>query len=81
MGRGLVQIKLLGDLPTGSGQLGGARLAARYLGTYVTKDAYHGWEGLHRYEVAHGAQPARVSINTRAPTTTGSLCLVGGELS
>ncbi|MFC8504137.1 hypothetical protein ACFUC1_17390 [Pedococcus sp. NPDC057267] len=61
-GRGFVHIKLLGDLPTGSGRLEEARLAARYLGKYVTKDADQGWEGLHRYEVAQGFQPARVSI-------------------
>ncbi len=37
-GRGFVHIKLLSDLPTGSGSLGEARLAARYLSKYVGKD-------------------------------------------
>jgi len=36
-GRGFVHIKLLGDLPAGSGSLQEARLAARYLSKYVTK--------------------------------------------
>ena len=36
-GRGHVHIKLLGDLPVGSGTVGEARLAARYLGKYVGK--------------------------------------------
>ena len=58
-GRGFVHIKLLGDLPAGSGRLEEARLAARYLGKYVSKDAEQGWDGLHRYEVAQGFQPRR----------------------
>ena len=37
-GRGFVHIKLLGDLPVGSGTRGEARLAARYLSKYVGKD-------------------------------------------
>ena len=66
-GRGFVHIKLLGDLPTGSGRLEESRLAARYLGKYVTKDAEQGWDGLHRYEVAQGFQPRRVGFTA----TTG----------
>lgn len=63
-GRGHVHIKLLGDLPTGSGTLGEARLAARYLAKYVGKDLGSGGQptGLHRYEVAQGFQPRAVSI-------------------
>ena len=34
-GHGFVHIKLLGDLPVGSGALDEARLAARYLSKYV----------------------------------------------
>jgi hypothetical protein len=55
-GRGLVHIKLLGDLPVGSGGLEEARLAARYLAKYVGKALDDGPAGLHRYEVAEGFQ-------------------------
>ena len=63
-GRGFVHIKLLGDLPVGSGTLGEARLAARYLAKYVGKDLASGGQpsGLHRYEVAQGFQPRTVPI-------------------
>ena len=54
---GLVHIKLLGDLPTGSGSLEEARLASRYLAKYVGKALDDGPAGLHRYEVAQGFQP------------------------
>jgi hypothetical protein len=59
-GHGLVHIKLLGNLPVGSGTLGEARLAARYLAKYVGKDlgAAEGG-GLHRYEVAEGFGPRK----------------------
>jgi hypothetical protein len=57
-GRGFVHIKLLGDLPVGSGTLGEARRAARYVAKYVGKDlGLGGSGGLHRYEVAEGFQP------------------------
>ena len=56
-GRGFVHIKLLGDLPAGSGSLQEARLAARYLSKYVTKTFDEALPGLHRYEVAQGFQP------------------------
>jgi hypothetical protein len=64
-GRGHVHIKLLGDLPVGSGTLGEARLAARYLAKYVGKDLASGGQsaGLHRYEVAQGFQPRGVPIH------------------
>jgi hypothetical protein len=57
-GHGFVHIKLLGDLPVGSGSWGEARLAARYLSKYVGKafDASQTF-GRHRYEVAQGFQP------------------------
>lgn len=60
---GFVHIKLLGDLPVGSGRLEEARQAARYLGKYAGKafDA-HRVPGLHRYEVAQGFRPASESI-------------------
>jgi hypothetical protein len=64
-GRGHVHIKLLGDLPVGSGTLGEARLAARYLAKYVGKDLESRGQpaGLHRYEVAQGFQPRSVPIH------------------
>jgi hypothetical protein len=63
-GRGHVHIKQLGHLPAGSGTLGEARLAARYLAKYVGKDLAAGGQpvGLHRYEVAQGFQPRSVPI-------------------
>jgi hypothetical protein len=57
-GHGFVHIKLLGDLPVGSGAIEEARLAARYLSKYVGKDLGAGAEaGLHRYDVGQGFQP------------------------
>jgi hypothetical protein len=66
-GRGFVSIKLLGDLPVGSGTLGEARLAARYLAKYVRKQIEDGERlaGLHRYEVAQGFQPGRELFQAR----------------
>ena len=67
-GRGFVHIKLLGDLPVGSGNLAEARLAAGYLCKYIGKgldDERRGC-GLHRYEVAQGFQPDK--INCYGPT-------------
>jgi hypothetical protein len=61
-GRGFVHIKLLGDLPVGSGTLGEARLAARYLSKYVSKGLGAASAGLHRYELAQGFPPAVVSL-------------------
>jgi hypothetical protein len=63
-GKGIVHIKLLGDLPVGSGSLEEARLAARYLGKYAGK-ALDGDRpaGLHRYEVGQGFTPQPVSIS------------------
>jgi hypothetical protein len=62
-GHGFVHIKLLGDLPVGSGPLEEARRAAGYLSKYVGK-AFHEARvpGLHRYEVAQGFQPAMVGV-------------------
>jgi hypothetical protein len=59
---GFVHIKLLSDLPVGSGSLGEARLAARYLGKYVGKGLDASPFALHRYEVAQGFQPRAVRI-------------------
>jgi hypothetical protein len=67
-GRGFVHIKLLGDLPVGSGAWHEARLAAWYLAKYVAKgldDRARRPKGLHRYEVAEGFQPLPVTVHGR----------------
>ncbi len=63
-----MHIKLLGDLPVGSGPLAEARLAARYLSKYVSKnlDAER-VPGLHRYEVAQGFRPEAERLIGRSP--------------
>lgn len=67
-GRGIVHIKLLGDLPVGSGSLEEARLAARYLGKYAGKSLDGDRPaGLHRYEIAQGFTPASVYCEGRSP--------------
>ncbi|WP_441005563.1 rolling circle replication-associated protein [Kocuria rhizosphaericola] len=69
-GRGHVHIKLLGDLPVGSGTLGEARLAARYLSKYVTKsftDPATRAAGMHRYDLAQGFQPEATRLYGRSP--------------
>jgi hypothetical protein len=66
-GRGHVHIKLLGDLPVGSGRLEEARLSARYLAKYVSKGVDDERDlGLHRYEVAQGFQPQAVRCDGRS---------------
>ena len=60
-GRGFVHIKLLSDLPVGSGRVEEARKAAGYLSKYVAKsfeDAKR-ISRRHRYEVAQGFPPVR----------------------
>jgi len=78
-GHGFVHIKLLGDLPVGSGQLEQSRLAARYLAKYVTKDVGQDWAGLHRYEVGQGFQPKRVSFT--ATTGLEALSKMSAQMS
>lgn len=57
-GRGFVHIKLLGDLPTGSGKLEEARKAAAYLAKYVGKAIDdRRIPSHHRYDVAQRFQP------------------------
>jgi hypothetical protein len=65
--RGLVHIKLIGDLPVGSGALEEARRAASYLAKYVSKNvADKRVPRLHRYEVAQGFQPERLQLADRS---------------
>lgn len=60
---GFVHIKMLGDLPVGSGPVEEARKAAGYLSKYVGKDFDAArMPGLHRYEVAQGFQPVIVAV-------------------
>lgn len=58
-GRGFIKIKLLSDLPIGSGTREESRRAAGYLSKYVSKtfDVDQGLSGRHRYEVGQGFQP------------------------
>jgi hypothetical protein len=60
---GFVSIKLLSDLPVGSGRLEESRKAAGYLSKYVAKSfTDQRVPGRHRYDVAQGFQPKRVQV-------------------
>jgi hypothetical protein len=62
-GHGFVSIKMLTDLPVGSGQLEEARKAAGYLSKYVAKSfADQSVPGRHRYDVAQGYVPERMQV-------------------
>lgn len=64
---GYVSIKLIGDLPVGSGALEEARRCAGYLAKYVGKAiGERRAPGLHRYEVAQGFQPQVVKLEGRS---------------
>ena len=80
---GFVHIKLIGDLPVGSGVRGEARRAGRYLAKYAAKDAVAGGQpaGLHRYEVGQGFQPPSMSIDaaTADEALEWATLLMGGE--
>lgn len=82
-GRGIVHIKLIGDLPQGSGPLEEARVAAGYLAKYVSKslDDERRVAGLHRYEVAQGFQPERVPLEagTEAEVLAAACERMGGR--
>lgn len=65
-GHGFVHIKLIGDLPVGTGTLGEARRAAGYLSKYIGKGfGDESPPGLHRYEVAQGFEPKAVRVTGR----------------
>jgi hypothetical protein len=84
-GRGIVHIKLIGDLPVGSGALEEARVAAGYLCKYVSKNIADEERlfGLHRYEVAQGFQPERVQLAAESEEQVVALACdrMGGEPS
>lgn len=62
-GHGFVSIKLLSDLPVGSGRIEEARKAAGYLSKYVAKSFDDPrTPRRHRYDVAQGFQPERVQL-------------------
>jgi hypothetical protein len=62
-GHGFVHIKLLGDLPVGSGTLGEARAAAGYLSKYIGKAfADERIPGRNRYNPAEGFQPSMTPV-------------------
>jgi len=65
-GRGFVHIKLIGNLPVGSGVREEARVAARYVSKYLGKGMGRSG-GLNRYDVAQGFQPKS------EPITAGTL--------
>lgn len=82
-GRGFVHIKLLGDLPVGSGALAEARVAARYLSKYVAKSLEEQRlpRGMHRYDLAQGFVPARLrfrGVHAEA-VMEAAVRLFGGE--
>jgi hypothetical protein len=81
-GRGFINIKLLGDLPVGSGPIEEARRAGGYLSKYMNKDFAEKHEmGLHRYDLAQGFQPRKVAVP--GPTLEAALqrvfVLMGGR--
>ena len=81
-GRGIVDIRMLTNLPVGSGALGEARLAARYLAKYVGKDlGATGTGGLHRYEVAQGFGPKvrRLTGPTLGDVLAQAAAVMGAE--
>ncbi len=62
-GRGFVHIKLLGNLPVGSGTLAEARAGSLYLAKDVGKDFDHERvPGLHRYDLARGFEPESMQL-------------------
>lgn len=84
-GRGFVHIKLLGDLPVGSGTLGEARRAAGYLSKYVAKSFGDDDRpaGLHRYDLAQGFAPKAVRLQGGSPNSVlgKASALLGAEPS
>lgn len=77
---GFVHIKLLGDLPVGSGPVEEARRAAGYLSKYVGKSFDEARApGLHRYEVAQRFQPEIVPVwgRTKDDAIEAANALVG----
>jgi len=81
-GHGFVHIKLLGDLPVGSGALEESRKAAGYLSKYVGK-AFSDSRvpGRNRYDVAQGFQPTFTQVwgTSRADAIRAASLQMGGR--
>jgi hypothetical protein len=84
-GRGFVHIKLLGDLPVGSGPVAEARKAAGYLSKYVSKTfsddgGVERPRGMHRFDVAQGFKPGAMRLHgaTVAAVVGEATELMGG---
>ncbi len=81
-GHGFVHIKLLGDLPVGSGALGEARKAASYLSKYVGKAfADTRVPGRNRYDVGQGFQPSITPVwgSSRSEAIREASARMGGR--
>ncbi len=66
---GFVHIKLLGNLPVGSGGLAEARAAAGYLSKYIGKGYSNPTSrvfGMHRYDLAQGFTPRGIPLSGRS---------------
>jgi hypothetical protein len=84
-GRGFVHIKLLGDLPVGSGPVAEACKAAGYLSKYVSKTFSDAGDverpkGMHRFDVAQGFKPEAMQLQgaTLAAVMSEATELMGG---
>lgn len=85
-GHGFTHIKLLGDLPAGSGVLDESRAAAGYLSKYVGKSFDDDRDGvlrpkrLHRFDVAQGFSPRviRLRAASRAEVVEQAAGAMGG---
>jgi len=81
-GHGFVHIKLLGNLPVGTGALGEARAAAGYLSKYIGKAfADVRVPGRNRYDVAQGFQPTITAVwgNSRSEAIREASSRMGGR--
>ena len=69
-GHGFVSMRLIGDLPVGSGAVEEARKAAFYLSKYVAKTFAEAGPkriaGRHRYDLAQGFKPEFVQVHGRS---------------
>jgi hypothetical protein len=66
-GRGIIDIRLIGDLGIGEGRLGEARKAAGYISKYVAKSIDDDRPaGLHRYDLAERFQPTWTRVVGRS---------------
>ncbi len=82
-GHGYVHIKLLGDLPVGSGRLAEARLRpGTWASTWRSRSRMPRIPRRHRYDVAQGFQPERVQVWGRSAVDVveQASALFGGAL-